>query len=308
MEVSIATILQNPAARALAARTAPGNHTDSEYDPIVPLQPTGSKTPLFCIHPGVGEVLVFVNLASYFVNERPFYALRARGFNPGEKCFETFDELVSAYVAAIRRRQPHGPYAIAGYSYGGPVALPVARMLESQGERVAFVGSIDAPPLIKHPRGEIDAVESAVMLAFFLSLIDRQQMEELPGQLRAALPVQDPCAYLVQIASPERLAELDLNLDRFSAWAAIAQSLSDVGHSYAPVGTVESVSVFYADPLWGTKQQYLDNELRRWDDFTRAANRYIEVAGEHHTLLDPRHVTSFQAVLRAELNRALGDQ
>lgn len=304
-EVQIVTILQNPTIRALAARVDPSRRSQAhEYDPIVALQTTGDKTPLFCIHPGVGEVLVFVNLAAYFVNDRPFFALRARGFNPGEAHFQSFDELVDSYVAAIRKRQPHGPYAIAGYSYGGPVAFPIAKKLEAQGERVAFVGSIDAPPVIEHPRGEVDAVESAIMLAFFLSLIDRQQIEDLPTLLRSK-PNRDPCDYLFGIASPERLAELDLDLKRFKAWAALALGLSDVGHAYKPSGSVESVTIFYADPVWGTKEDYLRDQLKRWDQFSRSPNRYIEVAGEHHTLLDPKHVAGFQATLRAELDRAL---
>ncbi|KAG1739703.1 hypothetical protein EDB19DRAFT_1978099 [Suillus lakei] len=32
--------------------------TTEEYDPIVPLQLTGDKTPIFFVHPGVGEVLI----------------------------------------------------------------------------------------------------------------------------------------------------------------------------------------------------------------------------------------------------------
>ncbi|AGH87391.1 AMP-binding protein [Ralstonia nicotianae] len=305
--VSLAVILQNPSPRALAARIDPARRAHAEYDPVVPLQTSGSKTPLFCIHPGVGEVLVFVNLANYFVNDRPFYALRARGFNPGETHFQSFDELVRTYVTAIRKRQPHGPYAIVGYSYGGPVALPVAQMLEAQGEQVAFLGSIDAPPVIKHPRGKVDAVESALMLAFFLSLIDRSQIDALPERLRAIQPHKDPCDYLFEIAPKERLKELDLDLPRFKAWAALALSLSDIGQAYTPSGSVDSITVFYADPLWGSKQAYLEHELKRWDQLTRSPNRYIEVAGEHHTMLDPRHVASFQAVLRAELDRVLGD-
>lgn len=308
-DLPIVTILQNPTVRRLAARTAPGRLQEkNEYDPIVPLQLTGTKTPLFCVHPGVGEVLVFVNLAKYFVNERPFYALRARGFNEGEEYFSTFDEMVETYVDAIRMRQPHGPYAVAGYSYGGAVAFEIAKVLESQGERVAFTGSFNLPPHIKYRMDELDTVEGAVNLAFFLSLIDKKQADELPEQLRAALPVQDPCAYLIQIAPRERLVELDLDLPKFAAWAGLAQSLLTLGRSYVPSGTVESMTVFYAHPLRGTKQDWLNKEIKRWDDFTRSPNRYIDVAGEHYTLMGPKHVGSFQAVLRAELDRALGDK
>jgi thioesterase domain-containing protein len=306
-DIPIVTILQNPTVRGLAARTASaGNSAAGAYDPIVPLQLSGTKTPLFCVHPGVGEVLVFVNLAKYFVNERPFYALRARGFNQGEDYFHRFDEMVAVYVDAIRRRQPHGPYAVAGYSYGAAVAFEIAKVLESQGERVDFVGSFNLPPHIKYRMDELDEVEGAVNLAFFLSLIDKKQAAELPGKLRAALPEQEPCATLINIAPPERLAELDLDLTKFTAWAGLAQSLLTMGKSYMPSGTVESMTVFYAIPLRGTKQDWLNKELKRWDDFTRKPNRYIDVAGEHYTLMGPKHVSTFQAVLRAELDRALG--
>lgn len=304
LDLSIVTILQNPTVRELAARGTPeGRLRKDDYDPAVPLQVSGSKTPLFCVHPGIGEVLVFVNLAKYFVNDRPFYALRARGFGEGEPYFSSFDELVLTYASAIRKRQPHGPYALAGYSYGAPVAFEIAKLLESQGERVAFVGSIDMPPSHNEV---VDTVACAVNLAFFLSLIDMKQALELPEQLRAAAPEQDPCARLVQIAPPERLAELDIDEAKFRAWAALTYALLVVARPYVPSGAVESMTVFYAHPLHGTKQQWLDNELKRWDAFSRAPARYIDVPGEHHVIMGPKHVGSFQAALRSEIDRAMG--
>jgi thioesterase domain-containing protein len=279
-----------------------GVSRNGEYDPIVPLQLTGHKTPLFCVHPGTGDVLGFVNLARYFANERPFYALRARGFDEGDECFARFDDMVFSYADAIRRRQPRGPYAVAGYSYGGPVAFEIAKVLESRGERVAFIGSIDMPPRFLYL---YDSVGCAVNLAFVLSLIDAKQAEELPNQLRAAKPAQDPCEYLMQIAPPQRIAELDLDLPRFRVWAGVAQSLLTMGRSHCPSGAVESVTVFYAHTLCGTKDDWLKSQLERWDDFTRVPNRYVEVAGGHYTLMDHEHVATFQVALRAEVERAL---
>jgi len=249
-ELPIVAILKNPTVRGLAARIAPRRLQErGEYDPIVPLQLSGVRTPLFCVHADTGEVLDFVNLANYFIAERPVYALRARGFNEGEKCFATLNELVNAYVDAIRRRQPHGPYAVAGYSYGGVVAFEITKVLEAQGERVAFVASFNLPPYIKYRPKGFDTTEGAV-----------------------------------------------------------AKSLSSLGRTYLPSGTIGSMTVFCAHPLRGTRQDWLNNELKQWDEFTRLRNRYIEVAGEHHTLMDPKHVYSFQSVLRAELDRALASR
>jgi acyl-CoA synthetase (AMP-forming)/AMP-acid ligase II/thioesterase domain-containing protein len=304
-DLPVVTLLQNPTVRALAARVAAANREDcSHYDPLVPLQVTGNKTPLFCIHPGTGEVLVFVSLASYFSNDRPFYALRARGFKQGEAYFASFDEIATTYVEAIRKRQPQGPYALAGYSFGAAVAFEVARQLEALGERVSFLGCIDGTPYIGDPEGRLDFVGSTVIVAFFLGLLDKQQMLQLPQQIRTAN--HEACAYILQLAPAQRIAELGLDSSKFKAWAALAYSLVVLGEAYSPAGNVESATVFYADPLRGTKQQWLNTQLRNWDRFTRMPNRYVEVPGEHNSLLGPKHVAAFQTVLRAEIDRALG--
>ncbi len=306
-DLQIITVLTAPTVRALAARiTADQEPGDRPYDPIVPMQVSGGKTPLFCVHPGVGEVLVFVNLAKYFVADRPFYALRARGFNRGEKPFTSFPEMVCAYVEAIRAKQPHGPYAVAGYSYGGAVAFEIAKVLEAEGERVDFVGSFNLPPHIKYRMDELDFVETAANLAFFLELINKKQSLELPGQLRS-LPREQQLQHFTDLAPADRLAELDLTAEKFAAWAELADGLTDLGRGYRPSGTTRSMTVFYAVPLRGTKEDWLANELRRWDEFTTEPNRYLDVPGEHYTLMGPQHVAAFQAILRRELDRAMGD-
>lgn len=93
----------------------------------------------------------------------------------------------------------------------------------------------------------------------------------------------------------------------FGAWADLANTLTDLGRGYEPSGAVRSMSVFHATPLHGTREAWLDNELRRWDEHTTEPNRYLEVPGEHYTLMGPRHVAAFQAILRRELDRAMAE-
>ncbi|GGR88158.1 peptide synthase [Streptomyces aureoverticillatus] len=306
-DVPMATLLQAPTVRALAGRLTGGQGADGDaaYDPLVPLQVTGDGTPLFCVHPGLGEVLVFVNLAKYFTGERPFYALRARGFGQAETHFGSFAEMVTTYVQAIRRVQPQGPYAVAGYSYGGAVAFEIAKRLEADGDEVKFVGVFNLPPRIADRMNEITFTDGAINLALFLELIDAADVEGLTTRLRL-LPEAEQLAHLIEHAPKRRLTELDLTVDRFTAWVHLAQNMVHLGRDYAPSGSVARTQVFYCTPLRGTKQEWLDNQLRHWDDFTRDTNRYIEVDGEHYTLMSPQHVQTFQATLRRELARALG--
>ncbi len=53
-------------------------------------------------------------------------------------------ELARLYVQAIREHQPHGPYHLLGFCFGGVVAFETARQIEMQGEEVGLVVVLDA--------------------------------------------------------------------------------------------------------------------------------------------------------------------
>lgn len=299
----IPSILANPTVRTLAAAiTTP---PEGDYDPVTPLQLKGNKTPIFIVHAASGEVLVFMGLAGCFADERPVYALRARGLHQGEPLFTTFSEMVDAYVAGIRRRQAHGPYVLVGYSYGAAVVFEVAKKLEEMGERVAFMCSVDGTPHIGRADARFDQIDSTVTLAFFVGLLNQQQLQELPRRLRAAAAGDDPCALILKLAPPSRVKELGLDLTTFRAWARLSHQLVQLGEKHEPSGLVESLTVLYAQPFEGTKEDWLNNQLRRWDPFVQQEVRYREIAGEHHTMFAQPHLTTLYTVLHAEIERAL---
>ena len=111
-----------------------------EYNPNVTSHSQGQKTPLLIIHPGVGEILVFLALIK-FLDDRPVHAIRARGFNEGEEVFYDLPEILDTYYTAIRKTQVSGPYAVVGYPWGSMVALELAKRLEADGQEVALLGA-----------------------------------------------------------------------------------------------------------------------------------------------------------------------
>ncbi|ORY05615.1 acetyl-CoA synthetase-like protein [Basidiobolus meristosporus CBS 931.73] len=298
-------IMQHPTIRELAEHLdtlQSGTGPAECYDPVVPLQVTGSGVPIFFVHPGVGEVLIFVNLAKYFANERPFYALRARGFD-NNPYFESMEEMADMYTAAIRKTQPQGPYAVAGYSYGGVVAFEIAKRLEAQGQRVAFVGLVNIPPHIKPRMLELDWTEGFLNLSYFLDLITKEEATRVSPYLHT-LPREEQINHIWTKASPDRIKELEIDRIQLEKWVDIAESLLKCGRNYEPSGTVEHVSVFYAIPLAGKKEDWLNGMLMKWDGFTRQANSYIDVPGAHYTLMNHHYVPYFQKHLKAELKKA----
>lgn len=101
-DIPMLALLTNPTIRALA-KTIQKSDRPIEYNPVVRMQTQGIKTPLWLVHPGVGEVLVFINLAKH-ITDRSVYTLRARGIDAGETSFESIQEAVMTYHAAIKEK------------------------------------------------------------------------------------------------------------------------------------------------------------------------------------------------------------
>ena len=165
-EIPLMTIFANPDIRRLA-KVLEVNPAEAVYNPVAALQPYGTQAPLWLVHPGVGEVLVFLNLAKH-MTDRPVYALRARGFNRGEEFFESTPEIISTYHTHMKQVQPIGPYAIAGYSFGAMLAFKTTKVLEGYSDEVRFLGSFNLPPHIKTRMKQLDWTEVVLNLSYVL--------------------------------------------------------------------------------------------------------------------------------------------
>ena len=79
-------------------------------------------------------------LARLLGPDQPFYGLRARGVDGVTPPHTKIEDMAAYYIKALRPVQPHGPYLLGGYCFGGVVAFEMARQLQAQGEPVALVG------------------------------------------------------------------------------------------------------------------------------------------------------------------------
>jgi thioesterase domain-containing protein len=61
------------------------------------------------------------------------------------------------------------------------------------------------------------------------------------------------------------------------------------------------LDVFYAIPLRGSKEDWLNKQLKPWAGYSRAEPSYTDVPGHHYTLMDFDHVPGFQKIFRARL-------
>ncbi|GLK42850.1 type I polyketide synthase [Novosphingobium resinovorum] len=123
---------------------------------IVTIRKGGPATPLFLIHDGLGETLLYRGLALRLDGARPVLGIEPLRKADGNYAHTRIDEMATYYIGKVRSVQPQGPYLLAGLCAGGVIAFEMAQQLQGMGEQVAFVGVIDAADVEarKHRFGE----------------------------------------------------------------------------------------------------------------------------------------------------------
>lgn len=113
--------------------------------PLVTIQSGGDKRPFFFLHGDWnGGGLYCLSLARYLGKDQPFYALSPHGVD-GVQMPLTIEAMAADHLKTLRAFQPEGPYFLGGHCNGALVAFEMARRLESQGQKVAFLALISAP-------------------------------------------------------------------------------------------------------------------------------------------------------------------
>ncbi|AZE60746.1 non-ribosomal peptide synthase/polyketide synthase [Pseudomonas synxantha] len=118
---------------------------DASLNPLLLLNSETPQSPtLFCLHAGFGTVFDYEPLARRLDGQRSVYGLQCRMLLDRQWEDESLESMAVDYSQYIRQQQASGPYHLMGWSLGGTLAVLVAQELESQGQRVAFLGLVDS--------------------------------------------------------------------------------------------------------------------------------------------------------------------
>jgi thioesterase domain-containing protein/acyl carrier protein len=124
---------------------------------IVPLKPGSGQPPIFLIHDGNGEVLLYQELANRLAAEVPVYGVQPYRADGCPILHTRIEEMVAYYIEKIREVQPEGPYFLGGLCAGGVLAFEMARQLQLQGQSIGMVAIMDA--------ADVEAEEKAGYIA-----------------------------------------------------------------------------------------------------------------------------------------------
>ena len=307
LALPVAALFQAPTIAQLAQIIRLNNAADA-WSPVVPIQTKGTRPAVFCVHGFGGGVVGYAGLARLLGADQPFYGLQAKGLNGNEAPHSSLDEMAACYLAAIRIIQPHGPYYLAGYCYGGVVAYEMARQLSSVGESVAHLALIDAaaPNQPRQPRSWQSTWCSLSNLPYWLH--DFWQRDRGGRPLTAHIHERATTAWqmaarrrgTVDMAAPMELVLTESNRPGIpDAVRMVMETQQQAISGYEPqpyhgrvtLYRVRAQSLFVAsDPTNG------------WGRLAAGGLDVRRIAGAHYDLLDEPYVRTLADQLRRDLH------
>nr|AEG64698.1 LpmD [Streptomyces viridochromogenes] len=183
-ELPVRSVFDAPTPAALARLLTAGASADvpatdrGATGALLPLRGRGSATPLFFLHPGGGFSWCYSGLVRQLPPDVPVYGIQARGLEGAGALPASLEDMAEDYLAVIRSVQPHGPYRLAGWSFGGLTAQALAVRLRAEGEEVGMLAILDSYPPGEHTDTS-DPVEHEVVASNLQAMGFTVDMDEL---------------------------------------------------------------------------------------------------------------------------------
>jgi len=246
---------------------------------VIALQPLGLKPPLFFVHGLGGSVLRFRDLARHMAPDQPFYGVQAQGLDGAQPCLRQVEQMAEVYLAHLRTAQSKGPYYLGGYSFGGYVALEMARRLLAQGEEVRALVLLDTY-----------AGGPQSLLGRFLTLSTAQKVAYLRRRARR-----------YQKGLRKRIEFLFLP----RAVKQVRRACAAAEHSYQLRPYSDRIILFRA----GEKGlRGLEDPGQGWQKFATGGLEVHELDGDHGNILNEPNVQWLATELRQCLERAQSER
>jgi amino acid adenylation domain-containing protein len=303
----LASLFKYPTIERLASLLR-NTETEIPSTPLVEIQPGGSKRPLFFVHGAGGSAFVFTALARHLGPDQPFFAFHDPRLESVEVEERSVEVLAQRYVQALRSKQPKGPYLLGGWSVGGLVAFEMARQLEQQGEKVAFLAILDRTALPRKKRLTDDAIFNLFLKNLGLPEAESANTGAPGDSLEARL------ALVHQLMTRDRL--LPPNMDSFMMRRLhdLLRENMQASVAYKPPETNLALHVWYrSERMDGEADQSNENRFARILNWFRkpdptlgwaAVAGKVELShtpGDHFSMLNEPHVLHLAKELAARL-------
>ncbi|MCA9573951.1 MAG: amino acid adenylation domain-containing protein [Sandaracinaceae bacterium] len=270
-----------------------GSVSVSTPETIFPIQPRGTRPPVFAVHVLGSNGSYFGPLSDALGADQPVIGVTS----PPRPTALPNDvgDIAAAYARDIMRYTSEGPIALVAVSLGGVVAVEVARQLRAAGRDVEFVGLLDALG-----PGPVDPLRGIARMRRHAQALTHQGPRYAMDKLSDRSQRLHHHARLLELRV-RRALDLGVS-DELGALEFVERNVQvALAHSLQPYDGRVTV-------LRATENVFYSDAYRRgglgWGDVALAGVEVIDVPGEHLSMLAPPHVGTLARELAAALGRA----
>jgi thioesterase domain-containing protein len=208
------------------------------------------------------------------------------------------EEIAAHYISEIIDQNPSGPYALAGYSFGGVIAFEMTRQLESMGKKVIMLAMLDSYAENADyflPKTKKLAIKLQRQFPKFL-YITKSLFSNLYGTLKYQAEYVD--RRINEFLKTFKKQEISIT-DKINSAYEIAYK------NYKMVKCDGLVDVFRVK----TRLYYLpDRVYMGWLPFAKKGVEIHEIEGDHKTFLTPPRDKEFAKVLQKLLDERVAKE
>ncbi|MFP5206979.1 MAG: type I polyketide synthase [Acidobacteriota bacterium] len=279
--------------------------TQKTWTALVPVQPNGTRVPLFCVHAVGGDVLFYQQLARALGPDQPLYAFQSPLVAAPDRRDLTVQEMASLYIQEMRAFYPEGPYLLGAASYGGFVLYEMARQLNEQGIAPGIVLMFD----VKVP-GSDERFGAGVKVARFLQNIRKggggyllRKTKEKTAYFRERFV--EGVVYPAAVRG-YRLTGRPLTAALRFFWVSQGHWHALRGYAFKPFpGKVTLIRATDRGPeVLGVRE----DPTLGWGRLALGGVEVIDVPTKHMFMLFDPYVTDFAETLKSILARSQGDE
>ncbi|HEY9068580.1 MAG TPA: thioesterase domain-containing protein, partial [Burkholderiaceae bacterium] len=318
--IPLSALLQAPTVRKLAAWM----DRETARDSLVLIRTGDTRTPLFLVHDGDGETLLYRTLAHGLHAGRAVYGLQPEAGDGHAMLHTRIPDMAAHHLKKIRDAQPHGPYLIGGLCAGGVIAFEIARQLEAQGERIALLALFDVADVETPLRAGRVTKRRLVSLR---NAVGAVHGSALPRRLLAAAATAaskllnliryEAGAWLQALKSRRNVEALRRHLDQRIAPPTTLRELSVreiymfARSQYRVDGVVHgNVALFRAtrglgDPADEPVIEIHGDPMLGWARRVAGPIQTIDVPGGHVSMLQEPNVATLARALQEQIDHAL---
>lgn len=286
--------------RTNSAKPKAKSTSGREISILVPLQPSGSKTPIFAVSPGGnGTTLAFQHLVHALGSEQPFYGLE---FVLPEKVKPediTIEKIASENVDAIQKVQAKGPYRILGLSNGGMIAFEMAKILQKKKEKIELLSFLDC---FSPNQTVIDMVDEIIGVFQGKFVTSPDEKLDLDADKLKSLPEDQHFDYLYNAISRHGFT---IPKEQFSMTYDIARTMDLSCRAYKPSKLTSRINTV----LFRATRGYMDGYEKlakdyEWNKLLTSRVKVYPIEADHFSITDKEQSKEIAAKINALLEKS----